>query len=69
MCVYHWDRVPPITDVGAGGVARYRLLEDAARIAFEQRDREALAHVEALCGPNNRAVLQLIGQYRQTLRP
>ena len=45
------------------------LLEDAARLAFEQRDRDALAHVEALCGPNNRAVLQQITQYRQTIKP
>ncbi|XP_043223806.1 vacuolar protein sorting-associated protein 16 homolog [Amphibalanus amphitrite] len=49
--------------------AKAGLLEDAARIAFEQRDRDALAYVEGLCGPNNRSVLQQIGQYRQTLKP
>ncbi|XP_037091632.1 vacuolar protein sorting-associated protein 16 homolog [Pollicipes pollicipes] len=44
-------------------------LEEAARIAHEQRDRQALAYVESLCGNNNRALLEQISQYRQALKP
>lgn len=47
---------------------KVNMMEQAAQVAFEQKDSEALEHVQSKCGPEDKNVIDKVNSYLAQLK-